>query len=191
MNDSKKAAALVMACLVGVGGCNSREPVPPPNVTVNPSPVKRYKVRLTIPEPPGPLYVTAKVNYFISNTRECVPVDYGMALGGTHPSFSEGLAVPVVAHSETEYEVIFFEDAFRSEDYYGLGVCDWKGGPTFTIGSGGGSAVMGGGPEKVGEVATRLCPIQPTGRSAKCPDEEHAGPDLKRYFVVRTLTTKD
>lgn len=191
--NAKRAAAIAMTCLLGVGGCNSREPVPPPNVKVNANPLKGYKVRLTIPEPPGALHVTAEVTYAISNKRDCVPLDYGMALGGTHPTFREIRVAEIASLSDTEYEMIFFDDAFGSEDYYGLGRCDWRGWPTFTIAWGGGSveASVLAGREKLGETAIRLCPVDPTGPSPMCGGKEYVRQDIEEYFAIEILTTRN
>jgi len=128
-----RLSILVMAIAVGSAGCSPYQPVMPPKVLRNHHPVDLYRVLLTIPELPGVMRFTATATYGISNKTKCVPIDRRRPLGGSRPSFRETITIPVVARSEHEFEVLFYNVAMLSEDYYGLGACEWRGSPMKVI----------------------------------------------------------
>lgn len=119
------AQALAVAMLWILSACTEHKPVLAPHARINPDPSERYEISLTLLEDPGDItHVTGAMNYTIAN-RDCLPTDYTMALGGMKPKFREEKIIPISSLGET-YTATVYEDFFLSEDYYGLGVCNWK-----------------------------------------------------------------
>ncbi len=173
--------------------------MPPPKVKRNQHPVDQYRVLLTIPEPPGVVRVTAEATYGIFNVRDCVPIDRRRSLGGSHPSFQEVLAIPVVALSATEFEVVFYNDAWLREDYYGLGPCEWRGSPSLTLHWANemawsyvkASAHVATREEDLDLVHVRMCPVDPVHAFSSCVGEDYANPAVQDYFKIELVTTRE
>jgi len=63
--------------------------------------------------------------HFEVGTRECVPMDYGRALGGVRLPPRYALPAPAWLSPDGALVVEVPEDALIDEDYFGLGKCRW------------------------------------------------------------------
>ena len=128
------ARALFFACtLVVLAACGKYEPPKPPNVEWNEHPVDAYVATLEVEGLEEPYTVTATGQFMIKNRRECLPVDKGRSLGGSRHFYHETQEIPVVRASNNLYRIVFYADAIKSDNYYGLGECVWHGSPIFEI----------------------------------------------------------
>ena len=192
MKTIARIAFASLVCTLGLGSCKKHEAVLPPDAKVNPNPTKGYRVLLTIPDPPGELSVTGKVGYGIANSRECVPLDHTRALGGVHLSFPRTMQAKVVPLGAGDYELIFYDDAFTSEDYYGRGICVWEGVSILEIAWSGNRVVAAPRDLRDNEHALekRMCPSRSSGFPGTCVEEEYARRDIQIYFPIELKTTR-
>jgi len=96
MKTIARIAFASLVCILGLGGCKKHEAVLPPDAKVNPNPTKKYRLLLTVPDPPGELSVTGELTYAIENSRGCVPLDHTLAIWGVHSSFPRTMQAQVV-----------------------------------------------------------------------------------------------
>lgn len=114
--------ALFLAGVTCLSGC--AKSVPPPKYRLNPSPEEQYLMTVysnhDLPQIRfvGPGYQIANEN--------CVPVNYGRALGGVKLSYPTYLNLRPIQISKKRFEVLVSKDSILPEDYWGLGVCKWK-----------------------------------------------------------------
>lgn len=193
MSKWLKITAISFVFVFSITGCKKYEPVPAPSAKLNAKPVERYRLLLTIPEPPGLLRVTGKATYTIENNGYCVPLDKRRSLGGSHPSFSNEISLPVRKISDRQYEIYFYADAYNNEDYYGKGICKWRGVPAYRIHwSGASYAVVNNTKTELGIVVRKACSAVPSHSVETCADEEYAS-NFKNgaYFLATLVTYKD
>jgi len=107
-------ALSVVACSPGVD---------PPEVRLNPSPQQRYQITLTIEEPPAPVEIQGRVQFFIAN-KDCMP--FSDRIAGTRPDSTFRMPLAFKQITPTTFVGHFFADAVMPENYYGLGECRWN-----------------------------------------------------------------
>ena len=182
------AAGLI--CTFLVVGCKKYEPVLPPDIKLNSNPVEKYKVILNIRNPPFPIRVTGEATYGISNTGRCVPIDSRRSLGGSRPHFRKTVELAVRKVSENTYEMFFYADSVKHENYFGKGVCEWSGSPAYRIHwSGSTYAITSGRRVEPGEAVTRVCGSKPSHPIGSCVNEEYAknaSPETHFYYEITT-----
>ena len=186
MNRISGIVLASLVCILGLGGCKKHEAVLPPDAKVNPNPTKKYRLLLTVPDPPGELSVTGELTYAIENSRDCVPLDHTLAIGGVHSSFPRTMQAQVVPLDGENYELIFYDDAFISEDYYGRGVCLWEGVPVLEIAWSGNRVIAAPRnlPNTQHRIEVRMCPFKSGASPDTCVEEEYARHDLQQYFPI-------
>lgn len=128
-----KAVAIGLMCSALILSCSRYEPVPRPDIHLNDKPEEKYKVTISSGNLPRQALVRAEAVYEIESASKCVPIDSRRSLGGSRPFFQHQIELPVRRASDMEYEAIFYKDAIRNEDYYGIGVCRWAGFPVYKI----------------------------------------------------------
>lgn len=120
-------AAAVILPLAVAAGCSQttdRLGITDVHVKQNPHPQERYELTFTIHDAPGPFdSVTGKILYVVSN-EECVPTD---TISGAK-SRTPGIDVPVQLKrlDDGSYQGQVDLDLPIDENYFGLGVCNWK-----------------------------------------------------------------
>jgi hypothetical protein len=120
-------------CSAPLLACNKYEPVPPPDITKNNNQKEKYKVTIRSDGLPRQALVRAEAVYEIENSSKCVPIDSRRSPGGSRPFFQHQIELPVRRVSDMEYETIFYKDAIKNENYYGIGVCRWSGFPVYKV----------------------------------------------------------
>lgn len=100
--------------------------MPPPDVVLNTDPtgVQRFTITVT-GETSQIAYLRGTIQYNIVDDS-CVPIDYGMALGGIKPTFTKYAILNIVSLGDDKYEAMVYPDLYSPSDYYGLGVCNWR-----------------------------------------------------------------
>lgn len=124
---------LFAIALFALTACGKYEPPEPPNVEWNEHPIDTYVATLEISGLDEAYTVTATGQFMIKNRRECLPIDKRRSLGGSRHVYHETQEIPVTRVSEDSYKIVFYADAIKSSDYYGLGECVWHGSPDFQI----------------------------------------------------------
>jgi hypothetical protein len=100
-----------------------RQP-PRPEIKRNPHPTA-YEIVMRIENPPGPFAVIEGfMQYDTGFDNPCMPDLGGMA--GTRMRLSESIPVRYEKIAENTYRGVVYTDLLVAEDYYGLGVCEWK-----------------------------------------------------------------
>jgi hypothetical protein len=93
-------------------------------VKLNPHSQQRYELTFTVHDAPGSFdSVTGEITYEVWN-EGCVPTD---SISGAHsktPGFS--MSFPLTKLSDNVYRGEVDLDLPVNEDYFGLGVCQWK-----------------------------------------------------------------
>ena len=146
----------IAACMMI--GCKKHEPVPPPDIRLNPNPTELYRAILKLEGAPEPLRITGATSYIIENPRECVPLDHTMALGGHRPDFNKKEDQSVSRLSDDIYEVKYHLDGVLDENYYGIKTCRWTARTIFSIYTGGSKYSIITNPEE-GVVVRMACVI--------------------------------
>lgn len=125
----RRAVSATISCMVLLlaAACTRHEPVPPPKIKLNPKPQQRYQIILRAEELPSIFFdkIDGNVPYGIEK-NSCIPIDYTRSLGGSKPFFRERRKIKFTRISDIEYQAHVFSDLIANEDYYGLGVCEWK-----------------------------------------------------------------
>lgn len=116
---------LLSALLSLLCACGSK-PVERPKITYLDSPREKRSLTIDLPK-----YVDvsgfkkAVIKYVIENERQCVPIDKTIAVGGVWPGFQETRNIEM-SNSNGVLAGNYYLEAIRSEDYYGLGICNWR-----------------------------------------------------------------
>lgn len=127
MNTGKRAAALLWFAILALGltACTEHKPVPPPDVKLNPARKERYEIILTVLDDPGPINsVSGRAQFNIRNL-DCVPIDYGKAIGGITPNYDTYSKISFSRNGTDSYVGYVYSDLYASGDYYGIGTCHW------------------------------------------------------------------
>lgn len=193
MNKTMQRTAMLLLPVLALGGCKRYEPVLPPNIKLNPNPVEKYKVVLEVNDPPESMRIAGSAVFAMRNGGRCVPVDSRRSLGGSRPIFGKEIEIPVVRVSDDLYEMYFYGDSIISEDYYGEGVCNWQGAPSYTIRSAGAKYLIAGRWEmSEGGVTTFACPKKNNGSGGGCVQEQYVR-DLNNstHFLVKLTILKE
>ncbi|HEX7814134.1 hypothetical protein [Dyella sp.] len=118
MNQSIKFTALLIFVLAA---CD--KPMKKFEVERNPNPRMHYQVTMNINKSPGPFdEVKGFLTYRIEN-RQCVSED---PISGVRATQAEWPEFELKKVSEDAYIGELYLDLFKGDDYYGLGVCQWK-----------------------------------------------------------------
>lgn len=125
-------ALLALLALGALAGCEKHKPVPAPVLRAYATPQVVHRAVLQVEDVEG-LLVTAQVRYVVTNRGACVPLDHTRALGGYRPGIAHTISVPVDRIDQNTYEVRYFADYLKDEDYYGRGVCHWSSNPILTV----------------------------------------------------------
>lgn len=116
---------LVLVC-AACSGCSSPDRVSPPEAKINPNARERQQFVISVMGKSGQIAgMQGRLQYNIADDS-CLPVDYGMALGGMKPIFTMDPTLEVSAKDHGTYEWFIYRDLYEPSDYYGLGVCRWK-----------------------------------------------------------------
>ena len=109
-----------------LGGCsNGAKNNDDPVVKITEKPQRARMLDLRFIQQPGPLTnIQATANFVVDN-RACVAMDYKRALGGVVLPPEHNVPLSLKKIGPDHYEAIFYEDALRDEDYFGLGMCHW------------------------------------------------------------------
>ena len=121
----RRVSTSVLATLIALG-CTKHEYIPP-KVQANPSQRDIYNVTLTLDDRFGsPVEINAISHYAVENTGLCTPNDKWAAIGGLHPGLYKEIPSSVRPLDQNTYAFRLVLDPFVDEDYFGLGVCNWK-----------------------------------------------------------------
>lgn len=193
MNRNKLITVLmILVVMLVLAACSKYDPVLPPDIKMNPHPVEKYKAVMTIEGPPTQLKVTGKGNFGIKNTGYCVPVDSRRSLGGSRPQFLKDIDLQVTIPSENMYEIIFYADSIKDENYYGKGICEWSGSPTYRIYTPRTTYAVPIDPVgENGKAITKFCQINPSSERSACLKEEFIRTGKENYFSVRVEYYKE
>ncbi|MEH6422138.1 hypothetical protein [Pseudomonas sp. CGJS7] len=105
-----------------------QQPVPLPEIKLNPNPKHKYEVVMTIRDVPRPFEkIAGNLQFDVPRDKDaCIPLDQTRALGGVRNRPTKDIPLELRKVSDTEYRGVFFTDMILEEDYYGLGVCPWE-----------------------------------------------------------------
>lgn len=113
-----------LACALCIG-CGSGNRIIPPAAELNPGANDLQLFTISVTGRVDQIAsIQGSLQYNIADTS-CVPVDYGVALGGTKPRFSTYSPLKMTAMGSGKYEFSVYRDLYRPANYYGLGVCVW------------------------------------------------------------------
>lgn len=116
---------LLMTCTLG-SGCGRRDRVVPPDVRINPHPVRAQRFHISVTGKTSQIAdIQGNIQYNIADSS-CVPIDHGMALGGVRPTFTKYATLKIVPLGHDKYEALVYRDLYAPSDYYGLGLCHWR-----------------------------------------------------------------
>lgn len=91
--------------------------------TINPHPTLRYQITLRIENAPGPFEeINAVVSYEVTDKR-CSPED--KFAGVYYPPSDQYVPLQLRPTGNDTYTGYVHRDLFESDDYFGLGTCDW------------------------------------------------------------------
>lgn len=135
---SRLSAALGMIAIMSMHSAARANPPQAPSLFTAPAPVAAPVVKLNPHARDGHVLsfhfddlpqaltqVTATADFQVANV-ECVPVDYGKAIGGVRLAPRHSLPLSLNRGDDGRYVAIVHVDALLDEDYYGLGVCRWE-----------------------------------------------------------------
>ena len=112
---------------LGLAACANTEPVPAPELRLNPAPKEVYEITITMEDAPTTLEgFVGRVQYNIDNYLDCVPVDYTRSLGGSRPRFERVVPIMFARANRASFNGKIAKDALLNEDYYGQGACRWE-----------------------------------------------------------------
>lgn len=110
---------LLLATLAGCGGPDYQ----PPDVKTNPDPKQRYTITVTLVDPPPGIKNITGMTHFVPGTP-CRPLVNSIAGVPVGASYEKAFSLTKVA--DNTYRGHIYLDWPVDEDYYGLGVCEWK-----------------------------------------------------------------
>lgn len=123
----RKISQIILALLyASCFGCGRTDRVPAPDVRLNPTPLGRVRLDISVTGQSTTIQGLRGVLYYNIANNSCIPLDYGMALGGVRPSFTQMRPFVVTPVAHDIYEAVVYRDIYESSDYYGLGVCQWE-----------------------------------------------------------------
>jgi len=126
---SRAALAAIAGLLISVvSACQSATPksLLPADVKTNPAAHGGNAVAFQLSDLPGAVRLLgAQLHYKVEN-RDCVPMDYGLAVGGVRLPPQYALAASFWLAPDGALVVETPDDALIDEDYFGLGVCHWE-----------------------------------------------------------------
>ena len=94
-----------------------------PDIKLNPHPIKRYEITMTIEGAKGPFdSIETIAQYDIANDR-CVPLTPG---SGATIAPDKTIPIHMTKVGENAYRGEIYTDQLVDEDYYGKGVCHWQ-----------------------------------------------------------------
>jgi hypothetical protein len=97
----------------------------PIDVKANPAAHGGKTIELRFSDLPGAIRLSGAELHFEIGNRECVPMDYGRALGGVRLPPRYAFPAPVWLSPDGALIVAVSEDVLIDEDYFGLGKCHW------------------------------------------------------------------
>lgn len=126
-NFMRKISLITLTLLYALClGCGRTERVPAPDVRTNPAPHERQRLDISITGQSAVIEgMRGRLQYNIADDS-CLPVDYGMALGGMKPIFTMDPTLKVAITGHGGYEGFVYRDMYEPSNYYGMGVCRWE-----------------------------------------------------------------
>jgi hypothetical protein len=112
--------ALIISVALLATGCSR---LMDPDIKQNPHPVKRYEITMTIDGAPGPFELIEGHMQFVISNPLCAPQDL---VSGARPTPIERPPITLTRVNDRLYKGTIYLDLLQDEDYYGLGVCQWK-----------------------------------------------------------------
>ena len=110
----------LLALLLGACAKTPESPV----AKTNPNPTQRYEITVELIDPPRDIQKITGVAKFGVGTRACLPYREKIARVTIGASYQKEF--PLVRVSDNTYKGHIFLDWPIDEDYYGLGVCEWR-----------------------------------------------------------------
>ena len=110
----------LLALLLGACAKTPESPV----AKTNPNPTQRYEITVELIDPPRDIQKITGVAKFGVVTRACLPYREKIARVTIGASYQKEF--PLVRVSDNTYKGHIFLDWPIDEDYYGLGVCEWR-----------------------------------------------------------------
>ena len=110
----------LLALLLGACAKTPESPV----AKTNPNPTQRYEITVELIDPPRDIQKITGVAKFGVGTRACLP--YREKIARDTVGASSQKEFPLVRVSDNTYKGHIFLDWPIDEDYYGLGVCEWR-----------------------------------------------------------------
>ena len=110
----------LLALLLGACAKTPESPV----AKTNPNPTQRYEITVELIDPPRDIQKITGVAKFGVGTRACRPYREKIARVTIGASYQKEF--PLVRVSDNTYKGHIFLDWPIDEDYYGLGVCEWR-----------------------------------------------------------------
>ena len=110
----------LLALLLGACAKTPESPV----AKTNPNPTQRYEITVELIDPPRDIQKITGVAKFGVGTRACLPYREKIASVTIGASYQKEF--PLVRVSDNTYKGHIFLDWPIDEDYYGLGVCEWR-----------------------------------------------------------------
>lgn len=123
MSVSSLRMGILATAMLWIGACGGAR-VEPPDVKLNPSPKERYEISIEIKNlPDAILGVSGRAQFNIKN-RECMPLADRIA--GIKPDDRFNPTLAFIHHDKGLYIGHLYADLALSENYYGLGTCEWE-----------------------------------------------------------------
>ena len=110
----------LLALLLGACAKTPESPV----AKTNPNPTQRYEITVELIDPPRDIQKITGVAKFGVGTRACLPYREKIARVTIGASYQKEF--PLVRVSDNTYKGHILLDWPIDEDYYGLGVCEWR-----------------------------------------------------------------
>ena len=110
----------LLALLLGACAKTPESPVAKTNL----NPTQRYEITVELIDPPRDIQKITGVAKFGVGTRACLPYREKIARVTIGASYQKEF--PLVRVSDNTYKGHIFLDWPIDEDYYGLGVCEWR-----------------------------------------------------------------
>ena len=110
----------LLALLLGACAKTPESPV----AKTNPNPTQRYEITVELIDPPRDIQKITGVAKFGVGTRACLPYREKIARVTIGASYKKEFLL--VRVSDNTYKGHIFLDWPIDEDYYGLGVCEWR-----------------------------------------------------------------
>ena len=123
MSILSSQAGIITAMTLALVACGGSQ-VGPPDVKLNPSPIDRYEITLTIQNPPQHIHVIQGTAQFDIANKECMPLQDKIAGIKPRSWFIQPVRFTRIRDNTFAGQVL--TDAIFDEDYYSIGICRWE-----------------------------------------------------------------